>query len=221
VSLPVAEGFLTAAATAAALATSPEVRDRWDLESSCAGLTNGGLANHLADQTTNAVRLLTAPPSDLEPISVVEHYRRASWAHSGPDDDANAGIRDGSNEQALGGYDALAARVAADLEELPGVLAAAADRSPDAVLVPWQGWALTTHDFLVTRLMEIAVHSDDLAAGLGVPTPQFPEGVVREVLALLTAVSVDRHGQTALVRALSRPGRAPSDVSAFGGRPTT
>ena len=107
--------------------------------------------------------------------------------------------------------------MAADLVALQPALAAAAERSPDAVLVPWQGWALSTHDFLVTRLMEIAVHADDLAAGLGVETPEFPDDVVREVLGLLSAVAVDRHGQTALVRALSRPQRAPSDVSAFGG----
>ena len=30
------------------------------------------------------------------------------------------------------------------------------------MLIPWQGWALTAHDFLVTRLMETLVHSDDL-----------------------------------------------------------
>ena len=42
-------------------------------------MTNGGLANHLADQVTNTVRLLAAEPSELPPIPVVEHYRRASW----------------------------------------------------------------------------------------------------------------------------------------------
>ena len=59
------------------------------------------------------------------------------------------------------------------------------------------------------------MHSDDLAASVGVPTPEFPDEAVRAVLALLTVVAVERHGQTALVRALSRPQRAPSSVSAF------
>ena len=83
------------------------------------------------------------------------------------------------------------------------------------MFVPWQGWALTTEDFLVTRLMEIMVHSDDLAASVGLPTPEFPEPVVAAVLGLLSAVAVDRHGQTAVLRALSRPQRAPDHVSAF------
>ena len=213
--LSIAPGFVASAETTARLLTRAEVRDAWELESSCEGMTNGGLANHLADQTANAVRLLAAPPSDLTPIPVVEHYRRAGWVRSGLGEEANTSIRDGSNEQAAAGFQALATRVAADLDALPDALAAAAGRSPDAVLIPWQGWALTTRDFLVTRLMEIAVHSDDLAVGLGVPTPSLPDDVVGEVLGLLTTVAADRHGPTALVRALSRPQRAPSHVSAF------
>ena len=63
--------------------------------------------------------------------------------------------------------------------------------------------------------MEIMVHSDDLAASVGLPTPEFSEPVVRAVLGLLSAVAVDRHGQTAVLRALSRPQRAPDHVSAF------
>ena len=213
--LPIADAFLASARAAADLMSRPELREGWDRESSCAGMTNGGLANHLADQTTNAVRLLAAEPSELAPIPVVEHYRRAAWVHTGLDEEVNTGIRDGSNDAARSGYDGLAARVAADLEALPGALAAASDRTPDAVLIPWQGWALTAHDFLVTRLMEIAVHADDLASGLGVPTPQLPDAAVREVVGLLSAVAVDRHGQTAVIRALSRPQRAPASVSAF------
>ena len=47
-----------------------------------------------------------------------------------------------------------------------------AETSPDRpVLVPWQGWALRRDDFLVMRMMEITVHSDDLAASVGVAAP--------------------------------------------------
>ena len=101
--LPIAEGFVASAQAAADLVTRPEVRDRWDLESSCAGMTNGGLANHLADQTgTRAAPARPPNRRDLAPIPVREHYRRASWVHSGLGDEPNTGIRDGSNEQAAG-----------------------------------------------------------------------------------------------------------------------
>jgi hypothetical protein len=214
---PLADTFVTSARTTAELLTSEPVRDRWAVESACAGMTVGGLAFHLAAQAGNAVRLMSAAPADAAavgaPIAIGEHYRRAAWANTGLDDEVNVDIRTSADAEAVGGFDELCAKVAADLEALPGVLAARS--ADDPVLIPWQGWALTAHDFLVTRLMEMLVHSDDLAASLDVPTPQFPDEAVRLVLGLLTSVAVERHGQTALVRALSRPQRAPGSVSAF------
>ena len=215
--LDLPDHFLASAELAAGLVTSGAVRERWDTESACAGMTVGGLAHHLAAQARNTARLLEAPPHDEAPIPVEEHYRRAAWVHTSLEDEVNVEIRTSANNEATGGYDAHAEQVRTDLAALPATLQTAASRDPDAVLIPWQGWALTVHDFLVTRLMEIVVHSDDLAASIDRPTPQFPDGAVRPVLGLLTAVAVERHGQTALVRALSRPQRAPASVSAFGG----
>jgi hypothetical protein len=217
VPLPLADGFLASARSVRDLIARPEVADSWERESACAGMTTGGLADHLATQLGTTVRLIAAEPSSQPPLSLAEHYRRAAWVHSGPDEPANTEIRDSSNKQARVGSAALLDQVATDLTALPGTLAAAATRTPDAVLVPWQGWALTTADFLLVRMMEMVVHSDDLAASVGVPTPEFPGDVVAAVLGLLTEVAVERHGQTALVRALARPQRAPAHVSAFGG----
>jgi hypothetical protein len=213
--LSIAEPYVGSARLAADLVRAPVVAERWDAESECAGMTVGGLARHLAAQWGNAVRLLSAAPDDQPPISVAEHYSRAAWVTAGVDDDANATIRDAANREASEGRERLLAQVDDDLAALPGVLAAAAHRRPDAVLIPWQGWSLTAHDFLVTRLMEIVVHSDDLAASIGLPTPQFSDDAVREVLGLLTTVAVGRHGQTAVVRSLTRPQRLAGPVTAF------
>ena len=209
---PLAEGFVRAAALAGDLATSDDVAARWDDESSCAGMTVGGLAHHLMAQVGNVVRFLRAAPGPEAPIPLLEHYRRARWVRSDLDDDANVAIREAADREAAVGAAALAAQVRTDLAELPGVLAAPRQ---GGVLIPWQGWSLSVEDFLVTRSMEVVVHSDDLAASVGLPTPEFPEAVVHPVLALLAAVAADRHGQTAVVRALSRPQRAPQSVSAF------
>ena len=59
------------------------------------------------------------------------------------------------------------------------------------------------------------MHSDDLAASLGVPVPRFSYEVLSPVLTLLADLSLRRHGQDALVRTLSRPQRAPKSISAF------
>jgi Mycothiol maleylpyruvate isomerase N-terminal domain len=206
-------GFVTAAGIAADLARRPEVSERWADESACAGMSVGGLACHLASQVTNTVRLVGAPPSEDPPIPLLEHYVRAAWVGSDLDAEVNVGIREGSDAEAAAGPDALGARLDEALARLPGVLAGADPDTP--VLIPWQAWSLTVTDWLVTRGMEMVVHSDDLAASIGVPTPEFPEGVITPVLGLLTGVATRRHGQVAVVRALSRPQRAPSSVSAF------
>jgi hypothetical protein len=208
-----ASTFISAAHVAADLARRPEVAARWTDESACAGMTVGGLAHHLVSQIGNTVRLVGEPPSSEAPIPLLEHYARAAWVRADPDDEVNVGIREGSDADAAAGPDALPPLVADLLERLPGVLAAR--EADDAVRIPWQGWSLTTADWLVTRMMEIVVHADDLAASVGLPTPEFPDEVVAPVLALLTAVASRRHGQTAVVRALSRPQRAPASVSAF------
>jgi hypothetical protein len=72
-------------------------------------------------------------------------------------------------------------------------------------------WGLSLDDFLVTRMMEIVVHSDDLAFSVGLPTSELPSSVVEPVLALLTALAVRRHGATALARAE----RAPKTIAAI------
>jgi hypothetical protein len=217
VTAPIAEYVSDAAALVADLVGRPEVAERWSQESACAGMTVGGLAFHLADQAGIVVRLMGEPPRDEDPIPVLEHYRRAAWVHTGLDEEFNVGIREGADEKAAGGPEALAAQVRADLASLPHAVSEAltGERSPDTVHIPWQGWSLSSQDFLVTRLMEMVVHADDLAASVDLDPPTFPGPVVEAVVGLLAAVAVDTHGATAVVRALSRPQRAPASISAF------
>jgi len=83
------------------------------------------------------------------------------------------------------------------------------------VHVPWGPWALSLDDFLTTRLLEIAVHCDDLAVSVGVPTPPLDPPALDPVLALLTRLAVRRHGQAAVLRAFSRAERAPATIAAI------
>ena len=182
--------FMESARISADLSRRPEVADRWTEESACAGMTVGGLANHLVSQLTNTGRLLAAEPRDEAPIPLLEHYEWAAWVHSSLDDEVNVRIREGADEDAAGGPDALPPLVDDALAALPDLLA----RSADAVWIPWQGWSLSTTDYLTTRMMEMVVHSDDLAASVGLPTPEFPEDVLAPVFVLLTGVAAWRHG---------------------------
>ena len=209
--------FPEVARVAADLIRHPEVAARWGDESACAGMTVGGLANHLAAQLANVVLLLAEPAHDADPIPALEHYRRAAWVHAGLDDEVNVDVRTSADGYAASGPADLEERVAADLAGLPDALAPVLEgrRRPDSVLIPWQGWSLTAADFVLTRTMEVIVHSDDLAASVGVETPVFPDVAADAVLALLASVAAERHGQAAVLRALSRPQRSTGAVSAF------
>src|SRR3954468_7376674 len=95
--LPLADGFMASARLACELAGGPRVAARWADESVCAGMSVGGLANHLVAQVCNAAAILGGPPSELDPIPLAEHYRRAAWVRTDLDEEANSGIRDGAN----------------------------------------------------------------------------------------------------------------------------
>lgn len=211
------ELFPEVARVAADLIRHPEVARRWGDESACAGMTVGALANHLAGQAHNVVLLLAQAPHHGSPITAVEHYRRAAWVTAGHDGEANVGIRESGEQEAATGCADLLTRVDHDLAALPAALEPAlrGTRDPDTVLVPWQGWSLSTAQFLLTRTMEALVHSDDLAASIGVDTPRFPDEAADAVLGLLASVAAERHGQAAVLRALSRPQRSTGPVSAF------
>jgi hypothetical protein len=202
-----------AARTVVELLSRPEVAAQWDQPSALAEWRVSGLAGHLGDQVPLVVRLLGAVESDLEPITLDEHYRRAAWVGADVDDEVSADIRTAGERGAAEGVEALLERAREAGDRLPEVLAAT---SPDrAVLIPWQGWALRRDDFLVVRMMEITVHSDDLAASVGVSAPELPDAVLGPVFGLLTRLAVRRHGQSAVLAALARTERAPDRINAF------
>lgn len=205
--------FVIACRTAHELASTREVAAAWEAESACAGMTVGGLTQHLLSQVGHVSSILWLTPTDETPIPLLDHYARAAWVRAEAGDEANTSIRDDANAAAAIGPAAVLEEGASQIERLPALLAAV--RDPDTVVIPWQGWALSTDDFLVTRAMELVVHSDDLADSVGADLPTFPAGVIEHVAHLLTGVALRRHGQAAVVRALSRPQRAPASISAF------
>jgi hypothetical protein len=196
------------------LIANPAVEAAWAEESSCAGMSVGGLARHLGSQPVNIVGLVGADPgagAGSETIAVLEHYARAAWVREDLEGEVNRSIREASEQQSAEGVETARFLVADARGRIEAVLA----DPPPTMYIPWQGWSLATDDFLVTRLMEMVVHSDDLAASVDLPTPDFGPEVLDPVFRLLTALSVSRHGQEALVRALTRPQRAGATISAF------
>lgn len=211
--MSVKDAYLEAAAQAVALLNSPDVEACWGKTSALTQWTVGGLAGHLAYQIFSVGPVLHEPESDQEPIPLLEHYARAVWIDAPLDGEVNAGIRAKGEGMSADGAQPLRERARAALaEQRVGLAELRGERS---VFIPQTGWALSLDDFLVTRLMELAVHMDDLAVSVGTDAPELSPSALEPVLTLLTGLSVRRHGQAAVLRALTRVERAPGSVNAI------
>ena len=105
-----AESYLFAAESAAALLEDPAVAAGWSQPSALAEFAVSGLAGHLAVQVLNVPVLLASRPEVAIPtIDLEEHYSRVAWRGAGPEADINVGIRAGGEEKATIGPAALAA----------------------------------------------------------------------------------------------------------------
>jgi hypothetical protein len=210
-----AVAYLEAARSATALLARPEVAEAWDRPSALEGMSVGALAVHLASEVLlvqNAWRD-SDRWSDDEPVPLLEHYHRSAWVTAGPDHEANVAVRESAEQDAAPGHAAMMADVEIALADLEGLREGT--QHPAAVQMTWWQWSLSWEDFLVTRMMEITVHSDDLAVSVDVAPPELPGAVLEPVLSLLVGVATLRHGQAAVVRALSRSERAPASIAAF------
>jgi len=207
------DDFLSAADVAVALLGDPAVAARWGEPSALAKLSVGGLAAHLARQVTRVVKMLDAPVPADQPIPVIDHYRRAAWVGADLDSEVNVGTRNQDEQEAEAGAAAVLAGARDALAELRRRLPA--EPTDRCISVPWMGWSLTLDDFLLTRMLEISVHCDDLAVSVGVATPPLPAAVTEPVLDLLCRLAVHRHGAVAVLRALSRAERAPASIAAL------
>ncbi|MEV6367604.1 maleylpyruvate isomerase N-terminal domain-containing protein [Micromonospora musae] len=209
----ISTAYLTAARSAVRLLGDPAVAERWDQPSALAEFGVAGLAGHLASQVFQVEAVLAEPVPAGDPIGLLDHYERGSWIGASVDDDVNVGIRRVGEGLAQEGPQALAARTAEAVQRLTeGLTREPAGRVVHLARGPW---SLTLDDFLTTRLMEIAVHSDDLAVSVGVATSELPVDVFEPVLSLLARLAVRRHGQPAVLRALARAERAPERINAI------
>jgi len=59
------------------------------------------------------------------------------------------------------------------------------------------------------------LHVDDLAVSLDVPTPAFPAEAARRAVAITAELARRRHGDLAVLRALTRAERTSGPVTAF------
>ncbi|MFG1708326.1 maleylpyruvate isomerase N-terminal domain-containing protein [Nonomuraea sp. M3C6] len=207
------QSYLVAAASAVSLLRDPAVGAAWDKPSALTEFSVAGLAGHLAHQLVRVGDILASNGEVQEPVQLLEHYSRSPWIQAGLDHESNVSIRRGGEAAAATGSAALVDKAQTLLDLQTAALAVEpADR---VVRLPWADWSLRLDDFLLTRMVELVVHADDLAASVGVETPELPSSVIEPVVELLARLAVHRHGPTAVIRTLSRAERAPATISAF------
>jgi hypothetical protein len=204
------QAFVDAAGVTLRLATGAAVVQGWNEPSRLEGMTVGALAVHVVRA---GITLVEPYLDDPEPPGT--RAFDASRFYSGLSQDLQAdvhrGVRNDADHQAEGGPETLTGS-AGQLDSLARRLG----REPEARRVRvMNGIDMTLDGFLVTRLVELVVHLDDLAASVDVPTPEVPAVATDLVVACLTGVARRRHGDVMVIRALARQGWADGVLPIF------
>jgi hypothetical protein len=206
--------FLATAQVAAVVLGLEEVGVAWDRPSALPEFTVRGLAGHLVRAVGSADAYLDRdePAADDGVIDAARYYALAVGDATEMDlaSELHRSIRQRGEDMAAGGWQTLQADFAALLDRMSARLAS--EPAERRVRV-YQDLVLTLDDYLVTRLIELAVHIDDLCVSVGVPSPPVPDGAMDAALETLVGVARRRHGDLAVLRALTRRERAdPTSV---------
>jgi hypothetical protein len=201
--------YLQAAETAAHLLAEGAVADRWQKESVLPGMSVGGLAGHLARSVLQVEWFLDGQVDGAEPVTPVHYYARLKGT-SAPDSELNVGVRARSEETATAGPTAVAEQARAAWRRLSERLTGEpADRRVAILHRP--GEEMHLDGYLRTRCVELAVHCEDLALSVHARTP-VPEAALAIAIDVLVAAARERHGDQAVLHALTRRERDTDDA---------
>ncbi|MHB1519633.1 MAG: maleylpyruvate isomerase N-terminal domain-containing protein [Acidimicrobiales bacterium] len=204
--------FFSACDLAGGLIGSEAVAACWNLDSVVEGFTTGGLAAHLY----SAIRLFESALEKPEPSTsraggFVEFYALNRIGERMELEDAvQRSIRaDAAKRAELGAavvsgkFDSLVARLRDNLPD-----------QPMNRLVPvWRIEGGVTHlsDYLLTRIVELVVHADDLACSVGVDIV-LPGEAASLAFGVFLDLARARSGDLALLRAFTRRERGDAEV---------
>ncbi|HEV2757418.1 MAG TPA: maleylpyruvate isomerase N-terminal domain-containing protein [Actinomycetota bacterium] len=197
---PTARAFLDAARVAADLIAAPEVERAWDGPSALREFTVRGLSGHLLRATTSVEAYLNRREPEGEPVSAAEYYVQAV-GEPDVDSELHRAVRQRGEEQAAGGYESVRDEAHRMIDRLEARLDA---EPPDRKVEAFKGIVLRLDDYLVTRLIELVVHIDDLAVSVGLPVPALPPEATWPAIDALVETARLKHGDTAVLRALAR-----------------
>jgi uncharacterized protein (TIGR03083 family) len=177
--------------------------DRWD-QPGLGEWTVLELAAHASRAYLTLERYLR-PTGRIDVDSGADYFRRAMEA---PDSNAAIAVRARDEVVALGEDPIRVIRLRA-----AGAIEAMESAPPGAVCVTSAG-TLSLGDYLGTRVVELTVHTLDLAAALGSADPEPPEAAARVSLIVLSALAA-QPSPAVLLRALTGRASLPLGFNAF------
>ncbi len=197
--------FLDAASTAVQLLERRELGERWQQDSVLPQFAVAALAGHLLRGMTTVEQYLGGPEPDEAGISAARYFHTVIRS-ADINDPAHQAIRGRGAEAAAAGPAALASEARAALAGLsPRLSEIGAGRR----LRVAGGLVMTLDEYLRTRVVELVVHADDLAASLGVELAPPRPDTCAVAIDVLVGVARIRHGDLAVLRALARRERDP------------
>ncbi len=203
----VRELVVEAADAAATLIASDEVAGRWNEPSALAGMTVGALSAHLVRATGATLAYLDRTDPSARPDG--ELLTPVTYFHAAIDSPIHERIREVSATESLAGPGEVAARCA---EVVSSMRTRFAEEPADRLVAALGGRMLTLDDFCRTRLIEVLLHLDDLAASVGVACPDTdPEGRTI-VIDILIGIARMVHGDWEVLHALARQERRTAVV---------
>jgi hypothetical protein len=206
----IVDAYLATAEVATRLLRTPGLAHHWTAPSALPEFRISGLAGHLGMAVFRVAECLSADVPDQAPVDAVAYFAGSAPGWS-PDSARQRQIRELGEVAAGEGPHDLAGRVRHTLADLAATLPGVA---PDRLVFANRA-VLLLDQWLLTRMVELAVHMDDLAVSLDVETPELPVAAADLVLTTLVRVAAAHHGAVPVLRALSRGERAAVTVSAF------
>ena len=201
--------FLEMGNTVGNLLKHPDVETNWDEASALEHMTVGALAAHLGRAFTTAWLYLQADECVMEEdIDASQYFFRA---FNQPDEDLaelNANVAQRAADDAEPGVVAVRELHDRTVTELrTRLIGEPAERGIEV----FGNVCMPLDSYLVTRMVEAIIHSDDLAYSLGIDTPTFAPDVVDIVMVALLGMAPRRHGDVSMLREFARGERSTGD----------
>jgi uncharacterized protein (TIGR03083 family) len=208
-----ARAFFEAADMASGVLADEAIARSWSEPSALQGFSVGGLAGHLYAAARRLEVALDEPiPESPVSVGLAEFYGVNRVEH--PDEliqGLHPVIRQDGEQRAQQGPHQLTTRFI----DLIARLRARLPEEPDDRLVPViqvAGGVTALDAYLATRVVELVVHTDDLAASVDAPAPSVPLKAASVAIEVFVALARARSGDLGVIRGFARQERSLPDA---------